>query len=69
MIEMYTLPSTQLGALEHMSEDQNEKIVENVLNANNAINQLLEDMEDEAFWTDENWESNNKRDDKGLPVE
>jgi hypothetical protein len=52
-----------------MSEDQNEKIVENVLNANNAINQLLEDMEDEAFWTDENWESNNKRDDKGLPVE
>lgn len=52
-----------------MSEEQNKKLAENVLNASSAINQLLEDMEDEEFWTDENWESKNNRDEKGLPVE
>ena len=48
-----------------MSKEEAEKVIQ----AKIALDQLLADMEDEAFWTDENWEENNNRDEKGFPVE
>jgi len=32
------------------------------------LDQLLEDIEDDGFWNDPNWEKKNPRDDNGMPT-
>lgn len=51
-------------------KSQNDKSeAETIAEGLGMLSQLLDDIEDEGFWTDPDWEEKNNRDSNGMPVE
>lgn len=53
---------------ETSKNEQDKLYVQRLAQGYSMLDQLLEDIEDDGFWTDPDWDEKNPRDENGMPI-